>query len=110
MESKLAKEDLIKAVQDECRRESTDNANLDKLREDVATKMQDSLKKDKLPAIISGTRQSSEENSIFENELQVLSQEIRDKLSNLQRITDTLAKSQDEEINSFLKLKRSMDL
>ena len=96
MESKLAKEDLIKAVQDERRRESTDNANLDKLREDVATKMQDSIKKDKLPAIVSGTRQISEENSIFESELQVLSQEIRDKLSNLQRIKDTLAKSQDE--------------
>ena len=98
MESKLAKEDLIKAVQDERRRELTDNANLYKLGEDVATKMQNSLKKIKLPAIVSGTRQSSEENSIFESELQVLSQEIRDKLSDLQRITDTLVKSQDEEI------------
>ena len=39
LESKLAKEDLIKAVQDERRGESTDNANIDKLREDVATKM-----------------------------------------------------------------------
>ena len=64
----------------------------------MVTRIQYSLQKDKLPAMVSGTRQSSEENSIFESELHVLSQEIRDKLSNLQRITDTLAKSQDEEI------------
>ena len=42
-ESKISKDELLKAVQDECRRESTDDANLDKLRENAATKMQDSL-------------------------------------------------------------------
>ena len=72
-ESKISADELLKAVQDECRRESTDDANLAKLREDAATRMQDSLERGKLPTVIAGTRQNTDEPPIFENELQTIS-------------------------------------
>ena len=66
-ESKISTDELLKAVQDECRRESTDDANLAKLRGGVAIRMQDSLERAKLPTIVAGTRQSPDEPPIFEN-------------------------------------------
>ena len=59
--------------------------------------MQYSLQKGELPTIVTGIRKSPEEIPIFEFELQALSQEIRDKLSKLQQIQDTIAKIKDEE-------------
>ena len=59
--------------------------------------MQYSLQNGELPTIVTGTRKSPEEIPIFEFELQALSQEIRDKLSKLQQIKDTIAKIKDEE-------------
>ena len=87
LESRLAREDLIKAAQDERRKETTKDANRDRLRDETAARMQYSLQKGELPTIVTGTRKSPEEIPIFEFELQALSQEIRDKLSNLQQIT-----------------------
>ena len=63
----------------------------------MAARMQYSLQKGELPTIVTGTKKSPEEIPIFEIELQVLSQEIRDKLSKLQQIQDTLVKIKDEE-------------
>ena len=96
-ESKSSTDELLKAVQDEHRKESTDDAYLTKLREDTATQMQDLLQRGKLPTIVAGTRQSADETPIFENELQTLSQDTRDKLAKLEKIQVTIAKLNEEE-------------
>ena len=96
-ESKISTDELLKAVQDECRRESTDHANLAKLREDAATRMQDSQERGKLPTVVAGTRQSPDEPPIFENELQTLYQDTRDKLAKLEKIQVTIEKLNVEE-------------
>ena len=80
MESRVAIEDLIKAAQEERKKETTKDANKDRLRDETAARMQYSLQKGELPTIVTGTRKSPEEIPIFEFELQALSQEIRDKL------------------------------
>ena len=45
LESKLAREDLIKAAQEERRKETTKDANRDRLRDETAARMQYSLQK-----------------------------------------------------------------
>ena len=96
-ESKSSTDELLKAVQDERKKEPTDDANLTKLREDTATQMQDLLQRGKLPTIVAGTRQSADETPIFENELETLSQDTRDKLAKLEKIQVTIAKLNEEE-------------
>ena len=91
-------EDLIKAAQEEQKKDKTNDANKDRLRDETATRIQNSLQKSELPTVVAGTRKSPEETSIFENELQALSQETRDKLAKLQQIQDTIAKVKEEEI------------
>ena len=53
--------------------------------------------KNKLPTVVAGTRKSPDETSIYENELQALSQETRDKLAKLEQLQDTIAKVNEEE-------------
>ena len=55
-ESKSSAEELLKAVQDERRKEPTEDANLTKLREDTATQIQALLQRGKLPTVLTGTR------------------------------------------------------
>ena len=59
--------------------------------------MQDSLERGKLPTVIVGTRQNTDEPPIFENELQTLSQDTRDKLSKLEKIQVNIEKLNVEE-------------
>ena len=84
-ESRASTEDLLKAAQEERRKDATNDANMDKLRDETATWIQALLQRNKLPTVITGTRKSSEETSIFENELQALSQDTRDKLTKLEK-------------------------
>ena len=68
-ESKSSTEELHKAVQEGRRKEPTDDANITKLRDDTATRIQALLQRGKLPTILTGTRKSANETPIFENEL-----------------------------------------
>ena len=40
LESRAATEDLLKAAQEECRKDATNDANIDKLRDEIATRIQ----------------------------------------------------------------------
>ena len=73
------------------------DANINKLQEEGATRMQDSLERGKLPTVVAGTRQNTDEPPIFENELQTLSQDTRDKLAKLEKIQVTIEKLNEEE-------------
>ena len=64
-ESRAAAEDLIKAAQEERKKETTNDANKDKLRDEMATQIQTLLQRNNLPAVVTGTRKSPEESSIF---------------------------------------------
>ena len=86
MESRVATEDLIKAAQEEQKKETTNDANKDRLRDETATQIHNSLQKSEPPTVVTGTRKSPEETSIFENELQALSQDTRDKLTKLEQL------------------------
>ena len=96
-ESRVATEDLIKAAQEEQKKDTTNDANKDKLRDEMATRIQTLLQRNKLPTVVTGTRKSPEETSIFENELQALSQDTRDKLTKLEQLQVTIAKVNEEE-------------
>ena len=80
MESKVAIKDLIKAAQEERKKDTTNDANKDQLRDETAARIHYLLQKDELPTVVTGTRKSPEETLIFESELQTLSQGTRDKL------------------------------
>ena len=62
--------------------------------------MQDSLERGKLPTVVAGTRQNTDEPPIFENELQTLSQDTRDKLSKLKKIQDNIERLNVEDTKS----------
>ena len=96
-ESRASTEDLLNAAQKERRKDATNDANMDKLRDETATRIQALLQRNKLPTVITGTRKSPEETSIFENELQALSQDTRDKLTKLEQIQVTITKLNEEE-------------
>ena len=78
-------------------KELTNDANMTKLRDDTATRIQALLQRGKLPTILTGTRKSADETPIFENELQALSQDTRDKLTKLEQIQVTIVKLNEEE-------------
>ena len=114
-ESKSSTEDLLKAVQEERRKEVTNDANMTKLRDDTATRIQALLQRSKLPTVLTGTRKSADETPMFENELQTLSQDTGDKLTRLEQIQVTITKLNEQEnqirekiISSQLHLSRSM--
>ena len=68
-ESRIDREELIKAAQEEQEKETTNDANKDKLRNETAARILNYLQKNTLPAVVTGTRESSDEPSIYENEL-----------------------------------------
>ena len=63
----------------------------------MATRMQALLQRGKLPTVLTGTRKTADETHIFENELQTLSQDTRDKLAKLEKIQVTIVKLSEEE-------------
>ena len=66
LESKSSTEELHKAVQEERRKEPTNDANMTKLRDDTATRIQALLQRSMLPRVLTGTRKSADETPIFE--------------------------------------------
>ena len=91
-ELKAAKEELIKSAQDEQKKESTGDQNMDKVRSDTAAQILHLLGKDTLPTPRTGNREDPEELNMYENELQSLTQETRDKLQTLTKIADAIDK------------------
>ena len=55
------------------------------------------ISKDTLPTPRAGTRENPDELVIYENEIQTLSQETRDKLTTLDKIQDAIVKVDEEE-------------
>ena len=96
-ELKAAKEELLKATQDERKKEATTDPGKDKIRDDTAVRIHHLISKDTLPTPRAGTRANPDELVIYENEIQTLSQETRDKLTTLDKIQDAIAKVGEEE-------------
>ena len=85
-ESKAAREDLLKATQDEWKKEATSDPGKDKIRDETAAPIQHLIRNNTLPTPIAGTRKNPDELVIYENEIQTLAQETRDKLTTLDKI------------------------
>ena len=96
-ESRIDREELIKAAQEEQEKETTNDANKDKLRNETAARILYYLQKNTFPAVVTGTRESSDEPFIYENKLQAILQETRDKQAKLEQLQDTIAKVTKEE-------------
>ena len=94
---KVVKEELIKSAQDEQKQESTGDQNKDKVRSDTAAQILHLLGKDTLPTPRAGNGEDHEELVIYEDELQSLTQETRNKLQTLTRIVDAIDKASEEE-------------
>ena len=84
-------------MQEERKKETTNDPSQDKIRDETAAQIHHFLEKNKLPTLVAGTRKSSDEPSIYENKLQALSQETRDKLAKLEQLQDTIVKVTEEE-------------
>ena len=96
-EFEIAKKELVESAQDERKQESTGDQNRDKVKSDTATRILLHLDKDQLPTPRAGNRGNQEEPIIYENELQALTKETRDKLQKLTRIADAIDKAGEEE-------------
>ena len=96
-ELKSAKEELLKATQDERKKEATTDPNKDKIRDETAVRIHKLICKDTLPTPRTGTRVSQDELVVYENEIQTLSQETRDKLTTIDKIQNTIEKVGEEE-------------
>ena len=91
-ESKAAGEELLKATQDERKKEATSDPSKDKIRDETAAQIQHLIGNNTLPTPIAGTRKNPDELIIYENGIQTLAQETRDKLATLDKIQDAIAK------------------
>ena len=96
-ELKTAKEELLKSAQDEHKKETTGDPNMDKVRNDTAAQIHHLIDKNTLPTPRAGTRENPDELVIYESELQSLAQETRDKLTILAKIQDEIEKVGEEE-------------
>ena len=94
---KVAKEELIKSAQYEWKQESTGDQNKDKVRSNTAAQILHLLGKDTLPTPRAGNREDHEELVIYEDELQSITKETRDKLQTLTKIADAIDKAGEEE-------------
>ena len=94
---KEAREEFLKAVQDERKKETTSDPNLDKVRNNTAAQILHLIGQDTLPTPRAGTRENPDELDIYENKLQSLAQETRDKLKTLTKIQDAIDKAGEEE-------------
>ena len=66
-ELKAAKEELLKSAQDEHKKETTGDPNMDKVRNDTAAQILHLIGKDTLPTPRAGTRENPDELDIYEN-------------------------------------------
>ena len=96
-ESKAAREELLKATQDEQKKEATSDPGMDKIRNDTAARIHHLIGINTLPTPIAGTRENPDELVIYESELQSLAQKTRHKLTILARIQDETEKVGEEE-------------
>ena len=94
---KAAREELLKSAKDERKKETTGDPNMDKVRNDTAARILHLIGQDTLPTPRAGTRENPDELDIYENELQSLAQETRDKLKTLTKIQDAIEKAGEEE-------------
>ena len=84
-------------MQEERKKETTNDPIQDKIRDETAAWIHHFLEKNKLPKLVAGTRKSLSEPSVYENEIQTLSQETRDKLAKLDQLQDTIEEVTGEE-------------
>ena len=70
---------------------------MDKIRNDTAAQIHHLIGKNTLPTPRARTRENPDELVIYENELQSLAQETRDKLKTLAKIQDAIEKAGEEE-------------
>ena len=70
---------------------------MDKIKNDTAARIHHLIGKNTLPTPRAGTRENPDELVIYENELQSLAQETRDKLTTLAKIQDAIEKAGEEE-------------
>ena len=89
---KAAKEELLKATQDERKKEATNDPGKDTVRDDTAARIYHLISKDTLPTPRAETRVSQDKFVIYKNEIQTRSQETRDKLTTLNKIQDAIEK------------------
>ena len=83
---KAAREELLKAAQDERKKETIGDPNMDKVRNDTAARILHLIGKDTLPTPRARTRENPDELIIYESELQSLAQETSEKLTTLAKI------------------------
>ena len=84
-------------MQEEQKKEPTNDPSQDKIRDETAAQIHHFLEKNKLPTLVAGTRKSSSEPSLYENEIKTLSQETRDKLAKLDQLQNTIEEVTKEE-------------
>ena len=71
---KAAMEELLKASQDEQKKEVTNDLNMDRVRNDTAARIHHLIGKNTLPTPRAGTRENPDELVIYKSELQSLAQ------------------------------------
>ena len=115
-EFKIAEKELIKITQDERKLDTTGDADKDKIRAKTTAWVQHHLDQKILPTPMEGTRKDQEDPVIYNNEIELLSQGIKDKLEILAKISNTISKLKKRKPRSEMKLikccrkvKRSME-
>ena len=93
----VAKKDLIKLTQDESKLDTTGDADKDKLRATTAARVHHHLDQNILPTPKEGNRENQEDPAIYNYEMELLSQGIKDKLDILAKITNRIEIIEKEE-------------
>ena len=86
----MAKKDLIQLTQEESELDTTGNTDKDELRATTAARVHHHLDQNILPTPKEGTRENQEDAAIYNNEMELLSQGIKDKLDILAKITNRI--------------------
>ena len=96
-EFEIAKKELIKLTQDERKLDTTGDADKDKIRAETAAWVHHHLDQKILPTPMEGTRKDQEDPVIYNNEIELLSQGIKDKLEILAKMPTKLKTTEEEE-------------
>ena len=93
----MAKKYLIKLTQDESKLDTTGDVEKDKIRATTAAQVHHHLDQNILPTPKEGTRENQEDAAIYNDEMELLSQEIKDKFDILAQITNRIEIIEKEE-------------
>ena len=96
-ESRIAKRELFKAVQEERNKGATKGSIQDMIRDKTANQIHRLLEKNQIPKLVNGTRESPNEIEVYKNERQTLSQKTRDKLAKVKQLQDAIEEVIQEE-------------